>query len=192
MKTILALLLILGGGRGASAAQLRRDEVPAPLAPWVDWVLKGNEEKLCPFFNGGDAASCVWPGALALAVGEKTGRFEQSIRLYAPGWAALPGDGAHWPQDVRADGQPAAVVARAGLPALRLKPGLHSVSGAFAWDSAPEVLRVPPETGLVSLALLASPCRSRPATRAAGSGCRSGPRPRRPKRRAWTSRSIAM
>jgi hypothetical protein len=34
---------------------------------------------------------------------------------------------------------------------IELPPGLHEVTGAFAWDSPPESLEVPPATGLLTL-----------------------------------------
>lgn len=153
MRALLAAVFLFACG-SAHSAQLRREEVPAPLAPWVDWVLQGHEESLCPSLIAQEARPCVWPGALTLGISEKGGRFEQQIRLYAPGWAALPGDASKWPQGVRVDGQPAAVIARGEVPSVRLKPGQHSLSGSFAWDSTPELLQVPPETGLLSVTAL--------------------------------------
>jgi hypothetical protein len=31
------------------ARPLTATDVPKPLEPWVDWVLKGHEERTCPF-----------------------------------------------------------------------------------------------------------------------------------------------
>jgi hypothetical protein len=38
-------------------------------------------------------------------------------------------------------------------PSVELGVGEHSVTGNFAWDSLPDSLQVPAETGIVSLAL---------------------------------------
>src|SRR5947199_223814 len=46
---------------------------------------------------------------------------------------------------------------RSGVPSVRLERGAHTVSGTFAWDSLPELLPIPAETGLVSLALNGKP-----------------------------------
>ncbi len=138
----------------ALAEPLVRNEVPAPLAPWVDWVLAGTAEKTCPFLHG-DAArrTCVWPGALALSLDDQGGRFSQDAESWADGWLALPGDAKHWPQDVTVDGKSAIVVERDGAPAVELGPGLHTVSGAFRWAALPEILPAPAATGLVELSL---------------------------------------
>ncbi|MBI5200096.1 MAG: hypothetical protein HY925_00795, partial [Elusimicrobia bacterium] len=149
MKQCLAALLFLSGH--AAAAPLRREEVPAPLVPWIDWVLAGHEEEVCPSLVPSEVRTCVWPGPLSLSLSEKGGRFEQQVRLYAPAWVELPGEPGKWPQEVKIDGTPAAVVARGEVPSVKLKPGAHSLSGSFAWDSTPELLRVPARTGLLSV-----------------------------------------
>ncbi|MBI4345702.1 MAG: hypothetical protein HY553_02530 [Elusimicrobia bacterium] len=149
MRHSLAFLLLCCGP--AEAAPIKREEVPAPLAPWVDWVLAGHETWLCPSLVTHEARTCVWPGVLKLDLSENGGRFEQQVRLYAPAWVALPGETGKWPQEVRVDGAPAAVVARGEAPAVKLKAGPHSISGSFSWDSTPELLRVPAETGVLAV-----------------------------------------
>ncbi|MBI4422897.1 MAG: hypothetical protein HY554_04185 [Elusimicrobia bacterium] len=150
MIRLALLLLILAPA--AWAAPLSREEVPSALTPWVRWALDGREAALCPFLQGSaDEKRCAWPGVLQLRLSERGGSFEQSFRVYAEDWAALPGEPGRWPQDVRVDGAAATVVSRNGLPAVRLKPGLRRVAGTLRWDAPPEVLRVAPETGLVAL-----------------------------------------
>src|SRR5262249_61853861 len=39
----------------------------------------------------------------------------------------------------------------AGQPSVRLRAGRHTVTGSFEWPALPPMLRVPPETGLLSL-----------------------------------------
>ncbi|HSU40956.1 MAG TPA: hypothetical protein VLJ38_15365, partial [Polyangiaceae bacterium] len=55
------------------------------------------------------------------------------------------------------------VVEQSGVPSVELAPGEHTLVGAFEWDSLPDSLQVPPETGIVSLllagALVAEPRR---------------------------------
>ncbi|MGH7896838.1 MAG: hypothetical protein ACREQQ_02735 [Candidatus Binatia bacterium] len=154
---VLALLFALAAGP-AVAEPLPREDVPEPLRPWIDWVLRGHESDLCPFFeNAGDRRLCGWPSRLALELGSAGGRFTQDWRLFRDGWVPLPGDENHWPEDVRADGKPASVALHHGFPAVRLGRGKHVVTGAFAWNSLPELLPIPAETGLVSLTLGGSP-----------------------------------
>lgn len=150
----LALALICSSLAGALswAAPISRGEVPEPLRPWIDWVLKGHEEARCPFFQGSeDRRQCAWPSALALDLGESGGRFTQRWLVHREEWVALPGDDRFWPQELRVDGRPAAVVVRDGAPAVRLPEGRHEVSGRWAWSALPPLLQVPTGTGLLRL-----------------------------------------
>lgn len=125
--------------------------VPAPLQPWVPWVLEGSPERACPFRHMSEERQCRWPTRLELRLGKAGGSFKQTWRLYQKGLVALPGDGKRWPQGVRANGQPAPVVERDGQPQLVLPAGSHVIEGSFRWDSLPQTLAVPPATGLVAL-----------------------------------------
>src|SRR5258706_13952809 len=96
-------------GSAAVAEPLPREQVPEPLRPWVDWVLRGHEGDTCPFFeNAGDRRQCAWPSRLSLDLDENSGRLTQQWRIYRDAWVPLPGDATRWPQDVRVDGKPAA------------------------------------------------------------------------------------
>ncbi|TPW19538.1 MAG: hypothetical protein FD126_2587, partial [Elusimicrobia bacterium] len=150
MKRALAVLLL---ALPAAAGPLAPDDVPTPLKPWVKWALRGHEESVCPFLNGGEERDCAWPATLRLELHEKGGSFTQSWKVYAEAWVPLPGDPARWPQGVTVDGAPAAVTDHDGGPSLHLKAGTRSVAGSFRWDSMPEVLAIPAETGLVSVSL---------------------------------------
>ena len=155
---VLALALTPPGlGTTAGAAPLERDEVPAPLAPWIDWVLRGHEEKACPFLHGNRGQHvCRWPSELALDLDAREGRFTQRWLVHRETWVPLPGDAKRWPLGVRANGAPVAVVARGNSPQIRLPAGSYDVTGAFRWDALPEWIRVPPATGIVRLELSGS------------------------------------
>lgn len=158
IRVVRLAALVLLAVSPLSAAPLSRDEVPSPLVPWVRWALSGHEENLCPFFQGNaDKKSCVWPGVLTLELGAKGGRFTQEVRVLADSWAVLPGEAGRWPQEARVDAGPVAVVQRDGYPAARLKAGTRKLSGSFSWDSLPELIRIPPETGLLTLTVLGKP-----------------------------------
>jgi hypothetical protein len=134
------------------------EPVPAPLREWQQWVMKDQEFRACPFLatrTPGDARShvCAWPGALELELGASGGSFRQRWQVYTEDWVRLPGNLEHWPREVRLDGATAAVVAREGVPQVRLAPGTHELSGRFAWASRPEQLAVPPESALIRLTL---------------------------------------
>ena len=150
---IVGLLLTLVTA-GAFAEPLGRDQVPAPLAPWVDWVLADAPDAGCPFVHGmGERRQCVWPARLALALDAKGGRFEQRWRIFRTSWVPLPGDAEHWPEDVAIGERRVPVVEKAGEPGLELKPGSHKITGFFAWNGLPESLPVPAETALLTLSI---------------------------------------
>jgi len=137
-----------GGAKGA--------EIPAPLRPWIPWVLHGDGEKArCPPLAGrGDTRVCAWPARLTLTLGDQGGSFTQEWQVWNKGQAALPGDEEHWPQAVRVDGKPAAVVGDSDeQPAVMLEPGHHVVSGTFSWETLPDALAAPTETGLLALVI---------------------------------------
>ena len=52
-----------------------------------------------------------------------------------------------------ANDRPVEVIARNNVPSIRLAPGTWRVAGRFAWDERPGVLRLPPESGLLTLAV---------------------------------------
>ena len=136
----------------AGAEPLPPERVPEPLRPWIDWVLHPDPSARCPSADGsGEHRICAWPARLELALGARRGSFEQRWRVHAESFVPLPGDAKHWPQSVQVDGRPAPVIEQAGRPSLRLAPGLHDVRGEFEWDAPPELLAIPPETGLLAL-----------------------------------------
>jgi len=138
----------------ARAERLDPKQAPELLRPWTSWVLADKPDALCPSLHGSaEVVHCAWPTALSLALGEKGGRFEQRWHLDAPARVPLPGDAVRWPLDVTEGGKKLVVVEHAGVPSVELLPGEHSLVGAFAWDSLPDSLQVPPETGIVSLRL---------------------------------------
>lgn len=138
----------------APAEPLLKTDVPEPLRPWVDWVLKGSEEKLCPSLYGDEEQHiCQWPSLLELKIDEKSGEFSQKWSLYKDGFILLPGDSDHWPQNLKIDNKPATPVLRDEKPALYLKKGEYSISGNFLWDSIPESFQIPSETGILNLSV---------------------------------------
>ncbi len=138
--------------------------VPKPLEPWVPWVLHGEEGSRCPFLQGASAGdglelNCLWPSRLNLSVEDKSGTFSQQWTVYdARGsWIPLPGDAKAWPQEVRIDGAAAVVTDVGAAPRVHLGAGTHTVSGSFLWDSQPESLQIPADTGLLALKLRGKP-----------------------------------
>src|SRR6185295_4046528 len=117
---ILVAAAIVLPARVGFAEPLAREQVPEPLKPWIDWVLRGHEDEACPFFEAGDRRQCVWPSRLNLDLAEKGGRFTQEWRVYRDAWVPLPGDATRWPQDVKVDGKPAPAAMRDNVPSVRL------------------------------------------------------------------------
>lgn len=152
------LLVVSLIATAVSARPLRPEEVPEPLKPWVGWVLTGSEDRICPFyFQDAEARRCQWPNALKLELDNGGGRFELTWRADREGWASLPGDAQHWPQEVGSDGEPVVVTERDGRPALWLPIGTHTLRGAFLWTQIPEALSVPADVGLLNLTVNSKP-----------------------------------
>ncbi len=151
----LLLLFLLWGAEGSPiAGPISSEDVPEPLKPWMEWVLHGHEEERCPSLNSrGNQHRCRWPSQLQLQLTDKRGAFRFTWLMTTEAWAPLPGSIEHWPQEVQVDDQAALVAERDGRPSVYLTVGSHSVSGVFQWESLPESLLVPPDTGLVGLTI---------------------------------------
>ena len=149
---VLFLLAFCTVARAAEVA------VPKDLEPWRGWVLQGEEFRRCPFVasttpTSSDAFRCAWPERLTLTLDSKGGKFEQRWEVFAESWVRLPGSVEHWPQQVRVNGAPGAVVAHDGFPSLRLAAGTHDVSGLLAWPVRPESVAIDARTAIVDLTL---------------------------------------
>ncbi|HEY6942478.1 MAG TPA: hypothetical protein VI238_13550, partial [Dokdonella sp.] len=153
MRSFARLLFALCLPFAAHAAS----DVPTALEPWRAWVMHDQEFRACPLISGRAGAQagdylCAWPGTLALAADAHGASLAQRWRVDADSWVPLPGDAAHWPQEVTVDGQPAAVVDREG-PALRLAAGSHEIRARIPWTDRPQALRVPESVGLIALSI---------------------------------------
>ncbi len=128
-------------------------QVPGVLKPWIPWVFEGKDQRACPLPAAGGERLCGWPGRLDLDLDAVGGLFAQHWQIFAETWVPLPGGPGAWPQDVRVGSAAAAVVEHDGVPALRLEPGEHVLTGRFLWGAHPQTLPVPPATAMVVLRL---------------------------------------
>src|SRR5215831_18299033 len=151
LRVVLSVLAFVPAA--AWAQPLAPADVPPVLRPWIPWALHGVEQRGCPRFHGGDAASCVWIGRLQLEALPSGGRFRQETELFARDAVPLPGDGEHWPLDVRDGATAVPVVEHEGAPVVYLGPGTHVLTGTFAWATLPSALGVPEPASLVELTL---------------------------------------
>lgn len=154
----LALGILLLAGLARAPLAVAQPAVPDGLRGWEPWVLHGAEERTCPWLIGLDPSAldarvCGWPGTLVIDAGAGGATFRQRWQLAAESWVPLPGDLERWPEQVTVNGAAAALVARAGLPQLRLAAGTHDISGRIRWSQRPEVLPVPEAVGLISLSI---------------------------------------
>jgi hypothetical protein len=153
LRLVLVMLLL------PAAANTAETYVPEELQEWQEWVLNDREYLQCPFFFDRAAADrvdfvCAWPGLLEVSVSANGGSFSQQWTVHAgEQWVALPGDTEYWPHRVTANGRSVEVVMHDGDASLRLAPGSYRVAGHFEWDERPGVLRVPRNSGLVSLSV---------------------------------------
>ncbi len=157
---VVARVVVAAGALAALACATAHAQTPVPraLEDWQAWMLKGREFHRCPFLAGSNptlAASyrCVWPERLLLNLDAHGGTFSQRWQVYTDSWIALPGDLVHWPEGVSVDGRSAALVARDGVPQVRLSAGAHQLSGRFVWQARPEFLTIPAQTALLDLSV---------------------------------------
>lgn len=135
----------------AHAQPLAPSEVPAPLGPWVNWVLDGAELHGCSYLPDG-SQRCVWPGELSVEVLPEGAAFELRVALDRRGAVQLPGDARRWPLDVRVGGNPIPVRRSEGEhPIVDLGAGPHSITGRLSFSEIPETIAIPPSTGRVFL-----------------------------------------
>src|SRR5690606_34901635 len=135
----------------AAAAPMKVAARPPELRGWVPWVLHGEGESACPLI--GDAAVCLWPGALELDLDEKGGRFRQRVFADREVLVPLPGSLERWPQEVELGGKPAVVLQVEERPVVRIPAGEHELTGKFSWPWLPERLAVHPHLARVELSL---------------------------------------
>ena len=152
----IALVLVIFLALPSIGEARKTPYIPEVLQPWVDWVLHGEEEQLAcvPRYNDAENYLCSWPSILDLTLNEQGGTFSQSWLVHYETRVALPGTTGQWPMDVEVDGVPGPIVIQENeSPAILLSPGIHIITGRFAWNTLPESLAVPPESGLVFLAV---------------------------------------
>lgn len=148
-RTLVALAwLILPAAAGGAG---REPYVPPALQPWVPWVLAHHPELGCPLVAG--SRLCAWPGRLELSLDERGGRFVLEVAADSPLDLPLPGSAAAWPGEVTDNGRAALLRRRGEVPVVALEQGSHRLAGRFSWQRLPEALAVPPEIGLLELAV---------------------------------------
>ena len=129
-------------------------QVPEPLKPWVDWVLHDEHDLGCPWQYNQQQRNCRWPSRLQLQLDDQGGTFQQQWQVFSTTHVRLPGDDNNWPQEVSDEaGERLLVEEKKGLPAVKLTPGTHTITGNFRWSKLPKALRVTPESGLIDLSV---------------------------------------
>ena len=86
-----------------------------------------------------------------IALNARGASFSLLITVDTKGQYELPGSRAHWPEDVKVDGQPKAVLEGERAPLVDLAPGSHTVTGRFVWKRVPDSLQMPSDLGSLSL-----------------------------------------
>ena len=139
------------------AKNLQPDEIPAPLQPWVKWVLQDALSYNCPYFYNQAQQKCHIPSNLAMKVGANDAEFTQTWQMYREGWVALPGSQNPpynlFPEAVFLNDKPALVVEHEGEPSVFLPEGSFILRGKFTWQTRPEAIVIPKNTGSIQLSL---------------------------------------
>ena len=119
---------------------------PPELAAWVPWVLYDQEEAFCPKQVDRDPL-CVFAMSLEVAVNDAGGEFTGYWDLKDESLLIIPGQSDRWPTKVMdsvngAEPVPIPVIGPE-VPMVNLGPGIHKITGVFAWNTPAETLRVP-------------------------------------------------
>ncbi|MEZ5595100.1 MAG: hypothetical protein R3E84_01715 [Pseudomonadales bacterium] len=143
-RLMMCWMLLLPGWAQAAG------DIPAPLEPWVDWVLHAHPDARCPRDgSSGVVADCAWINRLEVTVADGLD-FRMDVRVYAETAVPLPGSRAFWPLDVREEGE-SLIVTGQSAPAVRLAPGSHRLTGHISWTRRPASVPIPAQSGLLSL-----------------------------------------
>jgi hypothetical protein len=144
---------------GEAGASVRNTGTGAPdiLAGWQEWVLHEQQRDFCPAVaDDGGSRVCAFPSQVAVTMKGGGAAFEMLVHVYARERVRLPQAKDVWPQDVvflspEGGASPALVLEHGGGPSLLLEPGTHRIQGFLPWAEAPELLRLPPAVGVVTL-----------------------------------------
>lgn len=151
---VAALLVALFLLRLPSPADAAESDLPDPLKPWASWATWDEPHRWCPTpFSDPKTHRCFWPSRLAIAATKTGATFEMSATVFHETWVPLPGGHEVWPFDVRANGQPLAVIEHDGAPAVKLFGGTVKIEGAFRWAEVPQRIAIPASIGLLALTL---------------------------------------
>jgi hypothetical protein len=132
--------------------------IPEVLKPWRDWVTWADKDRSAPsLYSKADERVALWPSQLKLDVQKTGGRFDLNVTIFAESWLQLPGNAEHWPLNVTSNNAAVPVVEHGGGPSIRLVPGAYRVTGEFRWADLPQNIFLPPNIGIISLAIDGAP-----------------------------------
>ena len=155
---LISTLLVVQKINAAPVKNTTEQDVPQALAPWLPWVMSGNETYTCPFINRSDFSKqqnhvCAWPSKLNLAVKNTSATFTQSWHVLAKSVVTLPGSAENWPLLVKANQKSIPVIMHAGRPAIELEKGQYNISGNFIWPKIPESISIPSQYAFVNMSI---------------------------------------
>ncbi len=135
-----------------SLAAYAKTQVPAPLQPWISWVLETEQYIDCtPHFQSPKQKICFWIGQVKLNLDPGFLQFRFDVDAKIDGWMPLPGTDKLWPQELKIGGNRAPVVSRNGFPFVWVKRGKQTVLGVIRWQEFPQNIPLPPSYGMLDL-----------------------------------------
>lgn len=129
-------------------------EVPEALKPWTGWALWNERDLDSPRpYHDAKQPLRLWPGLLDYAVNGQNGSFTLEVTTFAETWVPLPGGANAWPVAVTRGDQPLTVVEHDGVPAVKLAPGNHLITGTHRRVDLSQRIAIPRAIGVLRLTL---------------------------------------
>ncbi|MFM8214025.1 MAG: hypothetical protein ACKN82_05215, partial [Pirellula sp.] len=132
--------------------KIPNESVPDVLRSWIPWVLWDESYQQAPTtYRNFEERIYYWPSQVEIQADDTKGSWQVNVTVYRESWFPLPGSSEHWPTGVSDSEKELVVIEHNGSPAVKLKPGNHSLKGQWLWKSLPQKLTIPRSYGLLRL-----------------------------------------
>ena len=107
------------------------------------------QQSFCTYTEQGN--KCSWLGAVSIQAANDGATFQLNGSVDQDAQIPLVGSTGAWPIEVRDNGQIVPVIEKNGIPYVQVQAGTHQVTGTISWPRIPSTLKVPVNTGIITL-----------------------------------------